>query len=104
MVIKLCEDALLYGMNYNGKRLLDDKREDLKCFIAEIIWHTIELESDTWYTPPKHTRNNTTSLFPGMDGLNALCAAYACNFDEKAEEMYSSNPKMRILIQDRYYY
>ncbi len=37
----LCEDALYYGMEYNGIRLLDDKKEAFKCFLAEKLWHMI---------------------------------------------------------------
>ena len=103
-VRRLCEDALVYGMQYNGIKLLADKQENFKYFIAEAMWHIIELESDTWYTPPKHTKGAGAPLFPGMDALNAFFAASAVNYDEKAEEMYSRNPKLRVMIQDRYYW
>ncbi len=42
--------------------------------------------------------------FSGLDALNAVFAATACAFNEKAEELYSKNPKMIIMIQDRYYW
>lgn len=101
----LCEDALVYGMKYNGIRLLEDKQENFIYYIAEAIWHIIELESDTWYNPPKHTKSKESAFsIPGLDALNALFAASACMFNEKAEEIYSKNSKMNIMIQDRYYW
>lgn len=100
----MCEDAILYGKKYNGIRLRDDRVELFKCYLAEKIWNIIEMESDTWYTPPKHTRSISEPLFEGFEGLNQYFSEKVNSFNEKAEEMYSENPKMSILIQDRYYW
>ena len=78
--------------------------------LVEKIWHVVELESDTWYTPPKHTLDN--KYITTLDGRNVpyeeaseIDRVYAdsrVSYNTHAEEMYGSARNLSLVIQDMY--